>query len=373
MKSHPLPFPYGLTCLLLLFGLSACTDPVVPTYRYETGFLLVDGRITDQPGYSQVAIRRNTVLFGQYTLGPVTGAVVSSLDDQGQRTEWVAVDSGGLYVPPNDFVAQPGRTYSLSIATPEGEVVESDPQQLPPAVPFLNPRYRFEQEGYFSTSRNRFVPTFTFLVDVEDPPGEENFYKYRYRTWESIAVCATCRRSRYRNGECIEGPGTNFVNRWDYLCDLPCWISTLGQGSSIMSDALSDGRRMTGVEAGRLDYERPGGLLFEIEQANISRDAYEFGQVVENLSENSGGLNAPLPAPLIGNLRDRSDQRTDVLGFVSVEAVTVDRVYFNRDTVDGTSLPYDGQIILEPVLPSPPAAPCTGGNRTPVRPFGWPG
>jgi len=237
--------------LAMLFLLMTCTEAVEPTFRFKDGFLLVEGRIADTPGFSEVRISRNQVLFDNSVLLPVIGAQVSSVSNSGE------------------------------------EVI---------------------------------CPAFDLLVDVEDPADEENFYQYNFSYFEEIFVCASCVRARWRNGECIEGPDTRFVTRWDYLCDARCWISTQAAGRNVMSDAFGNGRRLENILAGRLDYERPGGVLFVLNQYNTSRASFEFNSVIETLTEGTGGLNAPLPSALIGT----------------------------------------------------PKAPCTGGSRSRDMPMGWP-
>lgn len=366
------PLLRALVLLSIVWAFSSCTDPIAPVYRFETGFLLIEGRITDEAGYSEIRVSRNEILFENYTLTPVPGSVVSSIDSDGQEVMWESIEATNRYRAPEGWVAEAGKSYHIRIVTPQGEVIESTPEPLPSSVPILNPRVKFEQEAYFSTGRDRFIPAFRLLIDLEDPADEANFYQFNYTTWESIDVCASCERARWRNGVCIPGPDTRFVNRWDYLCDMPCWLSAQGVGRNILSDAFINGNRVEDIEAGRFDYERNGGLLFVLEQYNTSRAAFEFNEVLQNLAEGGSGLNAPLPAALVGNLLDVSENKTNVLGFVGVAALNTERVFIQRDTVDGESLPFDPSIFLEPVNPSPPQAPCVGGTRTTVRPEGWP-
>lgn len=357
----------------MLFLLMTCTEAVEPTFRFEDGFLLVEGRIADTPGFSEVRLSRNQVLFNNSVLLPVIGAQVSSVSSNGEEVIWIASDEEeGVYRSPEDFVAEAGNTYFLRAATPEGELIESAPEPVPTSVPMADVRISFDQEAYFSESRSRFIPAFNLLVDVEDPADEENFYQYNFSYFEEIFVCASCVRARWRNGECIEGPDTRFVTRWDYLCDARCWISTQAAGRNVMSDAFGNGRRLENIMAGRLDYERPGGVLFVLNQYNTSRASFEFNSVIETLTEGTGGLNAPLPSALIGNLKDISANETGVLGFIGVAAVDTERIFLQRDTIDGTSLPFDGEVRLEPVVPEPPKAPCTGGSRSRDMPTGWP-
>lgn len=358
--------------LFLMVSLTTCADPVTPVYRYETGFLLIEGRITDQDGYSEIRLSRNEILFGVYQLTPVEDAVVSSVDDDGQEVAWEQMEETNRYRPPVGWAAAAGKSYQIRAVTPQGEVIESTSELMPTNVPIQEARVKFEQEAYFSTAQNRFIPAFRMLLDLEDPGDEENFYNFGFTAWETIAVCASCERSRWRNGQCIAGPDTRFVRRWDYLCDMECWISAQGGGRNILSDAFINGNRVDNIEVGRFDFKRKGGLLFVLEQYNVTKEAFAFSEVLEGISEGSGGLNAPLPAALIGNLTDLSENKTNVLGYVSVAAVNIERIYFDRDTVNGEPLPFSPPIILEPADPSPPRAPCVGGTRTAVRPEGWP-
>lgn len=362
---------FAIFCLCLC--LFSCVDAVTPKYQFDTGFLLIEGRITDTPGYSEARVSRNEIRFGIYTLTPVEGSTVSCIDEDGVEINWELQGTNNTYQAPSDWVAIPGKAYFLRVVTPQGEVVESEPEVLPTAVPMANVRVAFEQEAYFSTDRSRFIPAFRLLIDFQDPAGETNFYQYRYTAFEDIVVCASCERSRWRNGECIAGPDTRFVRRWDYLCDARCWTFSTGAGINILSDAFSDGQLVTGFEAGRFDYSRQGGLLFDVQQYNISRAAFEYNSVLEGLVDGAGGLNAPLPAALVGNLKDVSAVGTNVLGFIGVAAVSTERIFIERDTFGGTPFPGQMSIIPEPVTPSPPRAPCEGMNRTRERPVGWDG
>ncbi len=361
-----LPALLGLTLLFFY-----CTDPVEPVYQFETGFLLVEGRITDTEAYSEVKLSRNELLFGDYALVPISDATVSVVDNDGQEVAWVNIPGTGTYIPPSGWVAEAGKSYFLRAMTTQGEILESKPEPLPTVVPIVNAEIIFEQEAYFSVGRDRFVPAFTLEVDVNDPAGEENFYQYRYTTYQTIDICASCERARWRNGECIPGPDTRFVSRWDYLCDTDCWVFSNGTGINLLSDEFTDGQLISNIPAGRFDYDRPGGLLFDLQQYSISRAAYDYNQTLKDLAEGAGGLNAPLPAALVGNMNDVSTVGTPVLGFVGVSGVSQERVFINRDTVQGESLPYNYDYRPEPVNPEPPRAPCEGFNRTTNEPAGW--
>ncbi len=363
--------------LLLLIYLAlisySCVEAVEPLYSLKPGFLLIEGQIADQRGSSLVRIKRSELLFGNYNLVPISDVVVSSVDEAGNEVNWIAdAEEAGTFKPPTGFSAQTGSTYFLRVITAEGQIIESLAEQTPRSVPIAAARFKFEQEAYFNNNLDRFVPAFRLLVDVEDPADERNYYQWKYSTYEFLPVCARCERSVWRNGSCLGGNQYRFVDRYDYLCDAACWAQSKASGIQIMSDALSQGQRINNIEAGRIDFDWYGGLLADLEQLNTSKGLFDYNTVLKNLSDGSGGLNAPLPAALVGNLRDVTDATIQVLGYVGVVAINNSRIYINRDTVQGMPLPYDATILLEPLLPSPPLAPCAGPGRSLTPPIGWP-
>lgn len=358
----------GLLAALTLTLLSGCVDPVTPEYDYRTGFLLVEGTIGGEGQRSEVRISRSELSFGQYRLREEVGAQVSSIDGGGTVTEWFATDTKGTYRPDTSFVGRSGESYRIRILTREGEIVESEAEPMPRSIAMDTLRMTYQQEAYFSTGRDRFVPAFTMLIDVTDPVEEDNFFRYRSTNWSSTQICETCFNSVYRDGRCVQRNGVDF---YDYLCNVPCWRVIRTDDIYLLSDELNPGGSYTDVPAARIDRINSGALLVEVEQQSLNRLAYLYFREVEDLTEGSSGLNAPLPAALYGNLRDLSENETSVLGYVAAVASSSRRIFFNRDTVPGEPLFIRSSPRLEPLSPSPPPAPCEGPGLTPERPEGW--
>jgi hypothetical protein len=364
---------YRLTAALCFSVLLLrCVDPVEPAYDYETGFFLVEGSIADRAGASEVRISRSVLEFDIYRLEPVNDADVVSVDDTGNAVRWSRINREGAYRPPEDFAGRGGISYHLEIATRDGNLIESNPERMPAPAGFSNLRYRFDQESYFSAGRERFIPAFTFLLDLDDPADTKDYYQFRYRTWQFTTICETCYQSVYRNGVCVQTPASRGVDFYDYSCDGPCWFIEDGEGFRLLTDELNPGGDFQALPVGRLDYTGTGGILVEMTQRRLTASAFAYYKVFNDLNESAGGLNAPLPAPLYGNLTDRSDAAINVLGYVAATAVSSDRLYWNRGSVDGTPLSIPRAPVFEPLVPSPPSAPCSGPNRTNQRPAGWP-
>ena len=356
---------------LSLFVLTACVEPVVPAYDYATGFVLVEGDIIAGAEGSGVRLQRSVLSFGSYRLDPISDALVFCVAQDGAETEWISSSEPGYYSPPTGFVARPGATYFLRIQLTSGELIESRPETIPSPGDFEDLRVSFAQEAYYSDSRDRFAPAFTLLVDTRDPDAGDNFYRYTHRTWSQNPICLTCRNSVYRNGICIETPASRRVARYDYLCSEPCWVISTGSSFRLSSDELNPDAATEALPVARIDYIGSGKILAEVRQHAITRRAFQYYEVLQTLTEGSSGLNAPLPAPLYGNLLDVSELETTVLGFVGGSSVVARRLLWNRDTTDGEPLFLPPQPVLEPVDPTPPTVPCDGPNRTTVEPEGW--
>ena len=362
-----------LASLASLATLSTCSDPIVPEFDFQTGFLLIEGRITNEPGTSFLNVSRSDLVLETYALIPESGVQAEFVDAESGAT-FPLIAQGRRLVPADPFAAEDGRSYFARVRTSRGEVFESTPERLPRAVPIVEARIDFEQDAFFSEARNRFVPAFLSRVTFDDPAGEANYYLWEQQTWSEQLVCITCpSQTAYRNGSCV--PRQTFRNsQFDYLCDVPCWATSRTQGTNLFTDELTDGNRVRDITVGRDVWDNGGGLLTEIQQYNITQAAYDYNLVLREAAEGGGSLNAPQPATLVGNVSALEGTETLSLGFVGVAAVSTERIYFDRDTVDGVPLPFETTITLEPTTPTftPPRAPCEGNARTRIRPRGWP-
>lgn len=366
-------------CCFLLF--TTCADPVVPRFQLEAGLYVVEGSVADLPGESEVRVSLSMLRDERYRLSAVDGAEVSSVDGDGNEVSWSQVESTSAYRPPANFAGVPGQSYRLRVVTTDGQMLESTPEVMASPVPIVDSRITFSQESYFSTGRDRFIPAFTLFIDLDDPVDQRNYYLINYQKWETIDVCASCpTRQRYRGDGC-ENWQRNFSERWDYLCETDCWSVRDGEGFELFRDELSNGNRINNVRAGRLDFvSGNAGLLFEARLQAITGAAFRYASTLKEVSEGSGGLNAPSPAALVGNIKSVSNPDDIVLGNFSTASITTHRAYIDRSTVEGTPLPSEYSVMLEPspmiCLPEdvcPPLIPCDAPGRSSEMPAGWGG
>ena len=366
-----------LAGLLLLSVLYGCLEPTKPEFQLEDGFFLIEGSILEGEGQGEIRIRASDFRDVVLQFESVEGAEVLAVKADGTTVSWIQGYEPGRYIPPAGAVALAGETWHFEINLPDGTSVTSAPETIPAPVEVSNLAINFVQNSTFDEGLNRFVPRFELFLDYEDPADQANFYAYDYRYWEEITICVSCENGRWRDGVCIPFNETpRFPVRYDYLCDTQeCFATKEGNETRYGTDAFSNGSSLTGFPIGGIEFSAYGGMLVEGSVYSITKAAFDYGKVIQDLVEGNSGLNPTIPAALNGNVRNVNPSGRDVLGFIGAASKGDSRAFVNRTTETGSPLPFDNSLRLEPIPPPgvPPRAPCDIlGVRTSDRPIGWP-
>jgi hypothetical protein len=147
MKKLP---KYGL--LIFLFS-QACKEKYIAKLDEPEKILVVEGRITDEPGPQTITLT-NAVPFNKDQAFPEMGAIVSVFDEAKNSYNFRETFPG-VYVSNHTlFHPTPSKTYTLLIKTKEGKSYISTAQTLQP-------------QGSIDTIYSSFI-TKTFQVDVNN-------------------------------------------------------------------------------------------------------------------------------------------------------------------------------------------------------------
>ncbi|MEM9931176.1 MAG: DUF4249 domain-containing protein, partial [Bacteroidota bacterium] len=362
--------------LLVLGGLLGCIEPTRPTFQIEDGFYLVEGRILAGEAAGEIRIRASNFREVNLEFEAIANASVIAVEAGGTTVSWMQGFEEGRYIPPPSTIVNPGETWHFEITLPDGTQVSSAPETIPEPITVNDLTIQFEQNSFFDDGLRRFVPRFELYLDFEDPADQKNFYAYDYRYWEEIVICARCENGRWRNGECVPNQSGNFIRRFDYLCDTDeCFTIKEGNETLFGTDDFFNGNSINGFPLGGIVFEAYGGMLVEGIVYSITQEAFEYGEVIQDLVDGNTGLNPTIPAALVGNVKNEDTEGREVLGFISAASAASAKAFIDRTTETGSPLPFDNNIRLEPVPQPgvPPRAPCDiPGFRSSVRPVGWP-
>ncbi len=358
----------------------ACTDPVDPEFQYQQGLIYIDAFASDAPGASFAAIFESGESFGRQTNVFQSGAEVRYVRVS-DGMEVPLAETEERYVPPTDFAISTGESWYLDVVLADGRHYVSQPESALPPVALSEVSVRYEPELTFVEDFGRAVPGHQLSVTFQDPAGEENYYFWQFRSYERLINCQVCYNfSVFRDGECFspnpDNPGPPLKPYYTYSCEEACWQIRYSQKVEILSDEFSDGTAVNSLPVAEVLLYQKRNILVQLLQYSLNREAYRYYKTLKDLVDNNSGLNAPLPAALLGNLSNADDPGEYVLGRFTVASQSAQSIYVERIGIEEEQLEEFIISQAEGFDDAPPpqvtSVPCEEGPyRTNVEPEGW--
>ncbi|MBC2838739.1 DUF4249 domain-containing protein [Robiginitalea sp. SC105] len=365
---------------LTLFALLACTDPVDPEFSYEEGLVYIDAFASDAEGASYVQVFESGESFGRQTNEFLGGARVRFIR-QGDGAEVLLAESGDRYLPPDGFAIARGEQWRLEVVLEDGRRYQSGVETAAEPVPIADLSVRYDPELVFVGDYDRRVPGHRISVDFQDPPGEENYYFWQFRSYEQLVYCQVCYNySVYRDGECFtpnpDNPGPPLKEYYTYSCEEACWQIRYNDRVEVFSDEFTDGTQINSLPVADILLFQKRNILVNLQQYSLGREAYRYYKTLKDLVDNNSGFNAPIPAALLGNLFNPDNPEEYVLGRFTIASQASRDVFIERIFIEEAQLE---ELLLgqaEEFGSAPPpvtsSAPCQPGPyRTDVEPEGW--
>ena len=112
--------------------LSGCIERFYPDESYlETGTLVINAHLTNQPGIQEVEISRSAPLIYP-KFEPVRGSFVEVIREDGAFSEFYEDRPGYYGSDLDEEFLQTGMSYRIRVTTPDGNEYESDFDKLRP-------------------------------------------------------------------------------------------------------------------------------------------------------------------------------------------------------------------------------------------------
>jgi len=357
---------------VLLILATSCITPVEPEFKFRDNIIFVDAYALTEAGKSSVSIQQSILINERFYTESVADAKVLLINTVNKEEITCVETSDGLYLPPNDFKVKQGESWRLYIELADGRRFESTPETVNIGVEIDNIEAAYSDEITFLEEENKFVPGHSVSIDWTDPAEQENYYLWKYKTYEPVTICKTCERGRFRNGDCVSENQFRF-RHFDYLCEVPCWLISYNESFQILEDDLLDGQSIKRPIA-IIPYYRKKDILVEIQQLSLTKSSYEYFNVINDILVENSGLNAPPPAALAGNLINIDDPTESVLGQFTATTSSTLTLFIDRSTLDAAPINAEPLPALEDTT-NPDhiiIAPCQEGkDRTSIKPAGW--
>ena len=287
-----------LLILITLLSLLSCVEKIDLTKSSKQLYLTIEGSISNQTGPYYVNVSyattefKNEVFFSKPT--PIYNAEVRVIDETNNKDFPFSFNPISERYENQDFAGTEGHVYRLDVQIGD-QLYSSESVEMLPSVPLDSAYliYNIETE------------LMEIFIDVTDPASSKNFFRW---TW-----------SGHREALTLTAPVE------EVSCDPPvveccsrCFVPISGKNVKVLDDQLYSGSTFNKVKIGEFTILRPNGYLIEIQQHNISDDAFDFWNSVSLQSESQGGLFDPPPFEIRGNIKNTSNPNQVVLGYFTV-------------------------------------------------------
>jgi hypothetical protein len=245
---------------------------------------------------------------------PETKAKVEIISGNGQKWQ-LAEKRAGLYSSP--LTLPISQKYYLKIQTVDGKIYESNADQVIATPEIDSVTWRQEDAEV------------KFSVHTHDATNKTRYYRWNYReTWETHAWYETY--FDFINGAIVTRPPGDQI--------YACWKtedanSIIIANSNSLSEDIISYQPVTTVS-------KPSEKMFVrysllVRQLGISKEAYEFWNILKKNTELTGTLFDPQPSNLPTNLKCTNDPERMVIGFVSVGKLTEKRIFLLHSALTG--------------------------------------
>ena len=305
---------------LLSFFFTACITPFIPNHAdTQGGALVIEGDII-LDGYTKVYLSESRALDSSDPIRYITNAQVMVQSDEGEEYNGTVVYNADA--PPFfliDTRALPyNRKYSLCV-TLEGSFLRfiSEPQ-----TPLITPEI-----GSIDFVINEASTEVDVMITSHGEHNSSPFYKWSYlEDWEIVA--------QYRTNVVFDLSTNQLLLYPDTYPLLYCWDHS--ESASIMvgrTDHLQSNRIYQQLNT--IDY-RSNKISYlyytEVQQMSISEEAYTYWINLRKNNDEIGGIFAPQPSEMYGNIRLVSSLESNIraLGYISVGTVDTKSVFVSE-------------------------------------------
>jgi hypothetical protein len=173
--------------LFLAAVLISCSEGIDLDLRQTPSKIVIEGLVTDKPGYQSVKITRSADFYSNGVTPRVTDAAVVVEDDLGQSFAFVHnpnnhADSAGIYIPQIPFTGEIGRTYTLRV-TAGGNVFEAT-DELYSVLSVDSLTYQVNEfQTEFPQNEGKI---YEILMFAKEPQDEKNFYLFKFYRNDSL-------------------------------------------------------------------------------------------------------------------------------------------------------------------------------------------
>ena len=305
-----------LVCCLFVVGLTKCVTPYTPNLTTNIDESLVVEAYIIAPTGSSIKISRIKGLQDDGDYNRVSNAQVTIISDRGDiiATARERESGTGEYVIDNPLAFVAGTMYALDI------VVGSEHIQSLFEEPLITPEideldWATKSDGY----------ELDILLSTHDPLQKTECYLWRYdEEWEYTARIPVSERWDPNRRDVFPNTPTDNV----YYCwDKSPYASLIFEDVRALRDGILKDKVIITHKSGGTRFSVLYSIL--VKQYAIPYEAYKYYENLEKNATSTGGLFAPQPTDLKGNIVNLTNPDESVIGYALIAKETSKRLYID--------------------------------------------
>jgi hypothetical protein len=304
--------------LIIAVLITTCVEPFTPDIKESQELMVVEGLLTDQPGYQYIYVSRSSP-FSNPELLPEEQCLVMVVDDKGNSYLFSEQEPGAYSCWMTRSRLIPGTAYKLIIHAGKGKAYESDYELLQTRCPSIDSVY-FEIENRETSDPEQPMQGIQFYIDLE--AGEDQPRNYRWELVETWEYYAAHYIQYYYDGALHYMP--------DPMLYYKCWytgrISNIYTMSTKQMLSNKIHKYPLNYVSNRTNRLRIRYSLF-VKQYTLSDDAFAYWDQMRKQNQEGGGFYEKQPSQIQGNIYNIDDPDEKVLGFFNVSSATEKRIY----------------------------------------------
>lgn len=302
-----------LLCAGIIIG--GCIEQIDFDIDRRGGLLVVDGRIYDGPGPYTLELSRTTG-EGSPT-SPVTGAVVSIIDEQGNREYYYEREEGRYEVPGNVVQGQRGGSYYIEIEIGGGFTYRSEPGTIPTYTAIDSVYYEFATEQELSNAGILVdVEVIKVYTDTRLPEVDSTLY-LRWNVHELYKY------TEYDFPDPFNAPPPYcYVTQYPNPQKITQFTTEESEGGQLNRNELS---------TTPIDFSFYQRHYFNVVLTSTTKRAYDYWRQVDEVVNRSGTIFDVPPATVPGNMYNPKNSEEPVLGYFETAIIDTTRFFTLRN------------------------------------------
>ncbi len=344
-----------LICLACFFAYS-CSEIVDLKTGEGEKLLVMYGKVTDGLTGNTLTIAFSSDVGSAQR--PVSGAEPVLWENGVAIGRYVEESLGNYRLNLNGDSARVGRDYELQVTLANGKEYRSSLVTMPELAAIDEPYYDASvvevevNEAGLEISKN-LIQLFVDTRVVN--PGKDFYLK-----WDIFETYSFQERTRFATPPVIRPP---------------CYINNITTGQNVFllngEELKVDEIKGQLLSTSEIDSRFAFDYYFSVVQSTLTKEAFEYWERIDEISNAQGSIFDKPVAPVIGNWRNVNDPEELVLGYFEVARSDTSRVRLRGDALDFlVSVPCPS---IPPETTEPPE--CTEclliENSTYARPYFW--